>query len=91
MHLFQTNETSSCFIRNVSWSELNFFQKAEEFIVDERPNSEEEFQELWEELESITGNTSLINCPLGMEYEFSQDAHYTIVQDVRNLHKKQNQ
>lgn len=79
--LFQKNESSSCLIRDVSWSELNFFQRAEEFIVGERPNSEEEFQELWEELESL--NASSISCPYGWEYDLPSGAHQSIVQDVR--------
>lgn len=82
IYLFQLNKTSSCLIRNVLWSELNFFQRSEEFIVGERPNSEEEFQELWEEVESIKENFSLIACPNGWEYEFPEAIHHSIVQDV---------
>lgn len=82
VYLFQLNKTSSCLIRNVLWSELNFFQRSEEFIVGERPNSEEEFQELWEEVESME-NASFIPCPNGWEYEFPGAVHHSIVQDVR--------
>ncbi|ODM95937.1 Organic cation transporter 1 [Orchesella cincta] len=78
----ETNTTSSCSIRNISWAELSYFQKMD-FTLTEGTEINDDFEALLDEIENIKGNVSVIPCPNGWEYDIVQlqDVHHSIVSD----------